>query len=136
MRHRVAKGGLGLPTDQRIALLRNQLASLLIHEKVNTTEPRAKQLKRLAEKLITKAKTDTVQARREVAKYLPKPPSTPAVLRKKRKGKPLPERQVLKKLFDEIAPRYADRPGGYTRVVKIGPRRGDAAPMAAVMLVE
>ena len=136
MRHRVAKGTLGLPTDQRKALLRNQLASLFMHEKISTTEARARQLKRLAEKMITMARTDSVQARREVAKYLPTPPSSPAVLRKIRKNKPVPERQVVQKLFKEIAPRYSDRPGGYTRMVKIGMRRGDAAPMAAVMLVE
>ncbi|NLW59550.1 MAG: 50S ribosomal protein L17 [Firmicutes bacterium] len=107
---------LGRPTGQRKALFRNLVTELIKHEKITTTETKAKEIRSLAEKMITLGKRGDLSARREVAKVIV-------------------DKAVVKKLFDEVAPRYADRNGGYTRVVKIGPRRGDAAPMALIELV-
>ncbi|GBC99276.1 50S ribosomal protein L17 [bacterium HR17] len=120
MRHRKGYKELGRWPAHRKALLRNLVASLFLHEKIETTYTRAKAAQRLAEKLITTAKEDTVAARRLVAEYIPNP------LR----------REVVTKLFTEIAPRYKERNGGYTRVIKAGARQGDAAEMAVLMLVE
>ena len=119
MRHRKGYKELGRWPAHRKALLRNLVASLFLHEKIETTYTRAKAAQRLAEKLITLAKEDTIAARRLVAEYIPNP------LR----------RQVIPKLFKDIAPRYKDRNGGYTRVIKAGVRRGDAAQDAVLMLV-
>jgi large subunit ribosomal protein L17 len=119
MRHRKGYKELGRFPAHRQALLRNLVASLFLHEKIETTYIRAKAAQRLAEKLITIAKEDTVAARRLVAEHIPNP------LR----------RQVIPKLFKDIAPRYKDRNGGYTRVIKAGIRRGDAAQEAVLMLV-
>lgn len=91
-------------------------AALFEHEKVRTTEARAKALRPLAERLITFAKRGDVHARREVLKVVP-------------------DRDVVHRLFSEIAPRFAERPGGYTRVLKLGNRNGDGAPMALIELV-
>ena len=107
---------LNLPTDQRMALLRNLVTSLLESGRIETTETRAKETRSLAEKMITLGKANTLHSRRQALAFITK-------------------EDVVKKLFDEIAPKYADRNGGYTRVVKTGPRRGDAAPMAIVELV-
>ena len=107
---------LNLPTDQRMALLRNLVTSLLENGKIETTVTRAKETRSLAEKMITLAKTNTLHSRRQALAFITK-------------------EDVVKKLFDEIAPKYAERNGGYTRVIKTGPRRGDAAPMAIVELV-
>jgi len=107
---------LNLPTDQRMALLRNLVTSLLENGKIETTETRAKEARSLAEKMITLGKTNTLHSRRQALAFITK-------------------EDVVKKLFDEIAPKYAERNGGYTRIIKIGPRRGDAAPMAIVELV-
>ena len=107
---------LSRPSDQRRALLRNLVTSLLEAERVTTTLPRAKNAARIAEKMITLAKRGDLHARRQAAAYL------------------LNE-DVVKKLFDVLGPRYADRKGGYTRVLKLGQRRGDGAPMAVVELV-
>ncbi|MBI2842786.1 MAG: 50S ribosomal protein L17 [Armatimonadetes bacterium] len=115
MRHRVAGRKFDLPTDQRLALLRGLVRALLEHEKIETTEPRAKDVSSIAEKVITTAKEDTLHARREARKVLN-------------------DEYLVKKLFDQIAPRFADRPGGYTRITKIGFRRGDAAPMVQLEL--
>jgi len=120
LRHKKDYKLLGRWPAHRKSFLRNLVASLFLHEKIETTYPRAKAVKRLAEKLITIAKEDTVAARRLVAEYIPNP------LR----------RQVITKLFREIAPRYKDRNGGYTRVIKTGVRRGDAAQEAVLMLIE
>ncbi len=107
---------LNLPTDQRMALLRNLVTSLLESGRIETTVTRAKETRSLAEKMITLGKANTLHSRRQALAFITK-------------------EDVVKKLFDEIAPKYADRNGGYTRVVKTGPRRGDAAPMAIVELV-
>lgn len=107
---------LNLPTDQRMALLRNLVTSLLENGKIETTLTRAKETRSLAEKMITLGKTNTLHSRRQALAFITK-------------------EDVVKKLFDEIAPKYAERNGGYTRVMKTGPRRGDAAPMAIVELV-
>ena len=107
---------LNLPTDQRMALLRNLVTSLLEYGNIETTVTSAKETRSLAEKMITLGKTNTLHSRRQALAFITK-------------------EDVVKKLFDEIAPKYAERNGGYTRVIKTGPRRGDAAPMAIVELV-
>lgn len=107
---------LGKPTDQRIAMLRGQTTALLEHGKIETTVTRAKELRSTAEKMITLGKTNTLHSRRIALSYITK-------------------EDIVKKLFDEIAPKYAERTGGYTRIVRIGPRRGDAAEMALIELV-
>ncbi|MBI4261705.1 MAG: 50S ribosomal protein L17 [Actinobacteria bacterium] len=104
------------PAHQRL-LLGNLAASLFTHERINTTEAKAKAVRPLAEKLITFAKRGDVAARREVLKVVP-------------------DRDVVHKLFSEIAPRYAERNGGYTRILKLGQRQGDGAPMARIELVD
>ena len=107
---------LNLPTDQRMALLRGLVTSLLENGRIETTVTRAKETRSLAEKMITLGKTNTLHSRRQALAFITK-------------------EDVVTKLFAEIAPKYADRNGGYTRIIKIGPRRGDAAPMAIVELV-
>lgn len=107
---------LGRPLGHRKALFRNLVTDLLDHGKIETTEIKAKEIRILAENLITLGKKGDLHARRQAARVI----SNPA---------------VVKKLFDEIATRYTDRNGGYTRIVKLGPRRGDAAPMALIELV-
>ncbi len=104
------------PAHQRL-LLNTLAAQLFTHERINTTEAKAKALRPVAERMITFAKRGDLAARREVLKDIP-------------------DRDVVHKLFAEIAPRYANRQGGYTRIVKVGPRRGDGAPMAIIELVE
>ena len=108
---------LNLPTDQRMALLRNLVTSFLETGRVETTLTRAKEAQSLAEKMITLGKGNTLHTKRQVYSYITK-------------------EDVAKKLFDEIAPKYADKNGGYTRIIKIGPRRGDAAEMAVIELVK
>jgi large subunit ribosomal protein L17 len=104
------------PAHQRL-LLNGLAAQLFVHERVNTTEAKAKAVRPVAEKLITFAKKGDVASRREVLRHIP-------------------DRDVVHKLFSEIGPRFAERNGGYTRILKLGPRRGDAAPMARIELVE
>jgi large subunit ribosomal protein L17 len=116
VRHRVAQRKLGRDTGHRLALIRNQMTDLIRHERLQTTEPKASELSREVEKLIGTARANDLHARRLVAAKLYDP-------------------TVVKKLFAEIVPRYQDRSGGYTRVVKLQPRRGDSAPMAQVELV-
>ena len=103
------------PAHQRL-LLGNLAASLFTHEAIQTTEAKAKALRPYAERLITFAKRGDVAARREVLKVVP-------------------DREIVHKLFAEIGPRYANRPGGYTRILKMGQRKGDGAPMARIELV-
>lgn len=123
MRHRVAGSKLSRTSDQRKALFRNLIRELYIHERITTTEAKARAVRADAEKLITKAKQglaeggNRVFAQRQLVAYLN-------------------DQTVAKKVFDEIAPRYADRPGGYTRMLKIGKRLGDAADMAILELVD
>ena len=108
---------LGRNSSARKALFRSVLVSLFKHERIETTEAKAKEISGLAEKLITLAKRDDLSARRQVIAELV-------------------DKEVAKKLFDEIAPKYNDRNGGYTRILKLGVRRGDAAPMALLELVK
>jgi large subunit ribosomal protein L17 len=125
MRHNVAHRKLGRVTEHRIALLRNQAIALLRHEKIETTMPKAKELRPFVERLITIAKRGVasgdangraLHARRLVLAELP-------------------DKEVVGKLFDTLAPRFAERPGGYTRILRVGFRRGDAAEVAHVELV-
>jgi large subunit ribosomal protein L17 len=118
MRHRVAHRKLGRITPHRRALLRNLATALFERERIRTTLPKAKELRPFAEKLITLAKRDDnrLHARRLAARQL----SSPA---------------VVKKLFDTIGARFATRPGGYTRILRLGPRQGDGAEMAYLELV-
>ena len=114
--HRVAGKKLGRGKDQRRALLRSLASEVLRHERIVTTEAKASEAKRTVDKLITYGKKGTLHHRRlALAK--------------------LPNREIIRKVFDVLAERYAERPGGYTRVIKLGPRKGDAAPMALVELV-
>jgi len=107
---------LGRPTDHRIAMLRNLVTSLLREGRIETTDTRAKETRRLAEKMITLAKRGDLHARRQVLAFVY-------------------DETVVKKLFDEVAPNYKERNGGYTRIMKLGPRRGDAAEMVIIELV-
>jgi large subunit ribosomal protein L17 len=104
------------PAHQRL-MLNGLAAQLFVNERINTTEAKAKAVRPLAEKMITFAKKGDVAARREVLKAIP-------------------DRDVVHKLFSDIGPRYAERPGGYTRILKLGQRQGDGAPMARIELVE
>ena len=108
---------LGRTTDHRIAMLRGMVTLLLEKGAIETTLPRAKELRAVADKMITLGKENTLASRRAALAYITK-------------------EDVVKKLFDEIAPKYADRVGGYTQVYKLGPRRGDAAEMALIKLVD
>ncbi len=117
MRHAVRNRKLGRTSAHRQALFRNQLASLIEHGRIRTTLAKAKELRPLAERLITRGREDTVHARRMVGRYVA-------------------DRVLIKKLFEEISPRFSDRPGGYTRILKLGPRHGDAAEMAILELVD
>ena len=107
---------LGRATDHRIATLRNLVTSLLENGKIETTVAKAKEVRCMAEKMITLGKTNTLHTRRQALAYITK-------------------EDVVTKVFEEIAPKYSDRNGGYTRIVKMGPRRGDAAEMAIIELV-
>ncbi|MPY90531.1 MAG: 50S ribosomal protein L17 [Luteitalea sp.] len=125
MRHRVAHRKLGRLSEHRIALLRSQAAALIRHERIETTLAKAKELRPFVERLITVAKRsqngEKTSAQKLFARRL--------VLRD------LSDRRVVAKLFDTIAPRYEDRPGGYTRILKLGFRRGDGADVAQLELV-
>ena len=107
---------LGRPTDQRRAMLRKLTTSLLEHGRIETTVTRAKEVKRMADKMVTLGKRGDLHARRQALAYITKD-------------------DVVKSLFDEIAPKYAERQGGYTRIYRVGPRRGDGAEMAVIELV-
>ena len=130
MRHRVAGKELSRTSSHRRALRRNMAASLIQHGAIRTTEPKAKELRRFVEKLITKAKAGTLHARRLILAELGDRDMFD------NEGEPQ-EKTVVQKLFDEIAPRYAARPGGYTRIVRISERRiGDAGRQVILQLVE
>ncbi|AGK99192.1 50S ribosomal protein L17 [Clostridium pasteurianum] len=107
---------LGRPTDQRKAMLRNLVTSLLKHGKIETTETRAKETRSLAEKMVTLAKRGDLHARRQVLAFVT-------------------EEDVVSELFNTLAPKYVDRNGGYTRILKMGPRRGDGAEIVILELV-
>jgi len=117
MRHKVAGRNLSRSTEHRWALYRNQVTALLDHEKITTTEAKAREVRGLAEKMITLAKDGSLASRREALAFIT-------------------EKKVVDKLFAEIGPSYADRRGGYTRLLKLGPRPGDSAPMVQVELVK
>ncbi|MFQ5876821.1 MAG: 50S ribosomal protein L17 [Acidobacteriota bacterium] len=116
MRHNVGPRKLGRPSGHRRALLRNLAAALFRHERIRTTLPKARELRRFAERLITLARRDTLHARRQVLRHVA-------------------DKTVVKKLFDTLGPRFASRPGGYTRTLKLGPRPGDGADLAIVELI-
>lgn len=108
---------LGLRSEHRRSVLRNSVTSLLDQGKITTTETRAKEIKRLTDKMITLGKRGDLHARRQAFSYLT-------------------SEDVVSKLFNDIAPRYSERQGGYTRITKVGNRKGDGAPMAILELVE
>lgn len=116
MRHRVAGRKFGLPSDQRRALLKSLMRAVFSYSAIETTEPRAKDVRILVERCITTAKGGDLHARRQVRRVIP-------------------DETLVKKVVDEIAPRYKDRPGGYTRITKLGPRRGDCAMMVRLELI-
>jgi large subunit ribosomal protein L17 len=108
---------LGRTTPHRQALFRNQLASLVERGRIITTLPKAKELRRLVERVVTRGRADTIQSRRWVRTWLQ-------------------ERSLVRKVFDDISPRFAGRPGGYTRIIKLGPRSGDGAELVALEFVD
>ncbi len=117
MRHLKSGRKLGRDSAHRKALFRNMVTSLLEHEQITTTDAKAKELRRVAERMITLGKRGTLDARRRALAYVRK-------------------RSVVQKLFGEVAERFQSRPGGYTRIVKIGPRHGDNAPMSVIELTD
>lgn len=135
MRHRVHGRKFSLPSDQRKALLKNLVRSLFANGRIVTTVTRAKEVKPIAEKLITIAKRRDINARRQVRRFIDSNVAEFGVDAATGKVARNPD-YVVPKLFEEIAPRYADRSGGYCRITRIGFRRGDAAPMAVLELVE
>lgn len=114
---------LGRPSAARKALLRSLVTDLFLYERIETTEAKAKELRSVADKMVTLAKRGDLAARRQVASFV------------RRESLEDAEQDVIQKLFTDIAPRFQDRNGGYTRIIKIGPRRGDAAPMVYIELV-
>jgi large subunit ribosomal protein L17 len=124
---------LGKPRNQRQALIKGLVRSLLLHEKIRTTQERAKVAEELAEKLISTAKTDTLHARRQVRRHIQiEDRLEKGAGREKRVSQ---NEELVKKIFTEIAPRMKNRAGGYTRLTKLGVRRGDCAPMVMLELV-
>jgi large subunit ribosomal protein L17 len=118
MRHMRSGRKLGRVSEHRKALFRNQLCSLIIHERIITTLPKAKELRPIAEKMVTLGRRmDSVHARRLAARVLT-------------------DRDLVHRLFTEIGPRFVSRPGGYTRIVKLGTRRGDGAELAVIEFVD
>lgn len=117
MRHRMAGKKLGRNSSHRKAMMRNMVTSLFDHEKITTTDARAKELRKLADRLITLGKRGTLHARRQAMEVVQ-------------------DKKVAAKLFERLAPRYQERPGGYTRIVKLGLREGDKASMVIIELVE
>jgi large subunit ribosomal protein L17 len=117
MRHRVHGRKLGRTSSHRKALFRNQLTALFTHERIITTVAKAKELRPIAERMVTLARTGTLAARRKVAVMVP-------------------DNEIAKRLFEDIAPRFADRPGGYTRIMRLGRRRGDNAELAIIEFVD
>ncbi|HEB68584.1 MAG TPA: 50S ribosomal protein L17 [Desulfobulbus sp.] len=116
MKHKVVGRKLGRNASHRKAMLRNMVTSLLEHERIVTTVPKAKETRRIAEKMITLGKRGDLHARRQAMTYIR-------------------SKAVVAKLFDDLSEQYADRQGGYTRIIRTGTRSGDAAPMAIIELV-
>ncbi|AJD89480.1 MULTISPECIES: 50S ribosomal protein L17 [Jeotgalibacillus] len=121
---------LGRTSSQRKALLRDLTTDLIVNERIETTEARAKELRSTVEKMITLGKRGDLHARRQAAAFIRRDQATV----KNEEGE---ESTVyaLQKLFNDVAPRYTERQGGYTRIMKVGPRRGDGAPMVIIELV-
>ncbi|HTO76122.1 MAG TPA: 50S ribosomal protein L17 [Thermoanaerobaculia bacterium] len=117
MMHNRAGRKLRRSTPHRLAMFSNQLQSLMTHERIQTTLTKAKELRPLAERLITIGKSDDLAARRKVSRWIP-------------------DRTTVKKVFESLAPRFVDRPGGYTRILRLGPRQGDAAEAAILEFVD
>lgn len=117
MRHKISGRKFDRAGDERQRLFRMLVSDLMRHEKLQTTEAKAKEIRPLAEKLITLGKDGTVPARRRALAFTD-------------------DKDIVKKLFEDIGPRFAARPGGYTRIIKLGPRLGDGAPMAQIEFVE
>jgi large subunit ribosomal protein L17 len=117
MRHNKSGRRLGRKTSHREAMFRNMVTSLLNHEKITTTDAKAKEIRSVAEKMITLGKRGDLHSMRLAASFIR-------------------EKSVVTKLFATIAPRYMDRPGGYTRIIKLGIRQGDTAPISMIELVE
>ena len=116
MRHRKTGRRLGRTTSHRLAMVRNMVTSVIEHERIVTTTPKAKEVRKVVDKMITLAKRGDLHAKRQAFSFIQ-------------------SRDVVSKLFDEIAGQYVDRKGGYTRIIQTGQRRGDAAPMAILELV-
>ena len=116
MRHKIAGRKLNRPTAHRNLMLRTMVTDFIRHERMRTTDPKAREVKRAAEKIITLGKHGTLHDRRRAAAYLT-------------------DEDVVRKVFDELKNRFEDRPGGYTRLFKLGPRKGDAADMAVIELL-
>ncbi len=116
MRHKIVGRKLGRNASHRKAMFRNMVTSLLEHERIVTTVPKAKEVRRVAEKMITLGKRGDLHARRQAMTYIR-------------------SKAVVAKLFDDLSEQYADRQGGYTRIIRTGTRSGDAAPMAIIELV-
>ena len=121
---------LGRTSSQRKALLRDLATDLIVHERIQTTEARAKELRSVVEKMITLGKRGDLHARRQVAQFIRRELVTMTDDEGNDK-----EIYAIQKLFDNVAPRYAERQGGYTRIMKMGPRRGDGAPVVVIELV-
>jgi large subunit ribosomal protein L17 len=117
MRHRAQGRKLGRTSAHRKAMFRNQLTALFTHERITTTVAKAKELRPMAEQMVTLARTGTLANRRRVLETVS-------------------DKEVVQRLFDDISPRFADRPGGYTRIVRLGRRRGDNAEMAIIEFVD
>jgi len=117
LRHRIAGRKLSRPTAHRWALYRNLVTDLVKYEKIVTTEAKAKEIRGLAEKMITLGKEGSLASRRRALAFVI-------------------DKKLVDKIFNELAPRYAERPGGYTRIVKLGRRVGDGAPLAQIEMVE
>ena len=117
MRHKIAGRKLGRTTSHRIAMLRNMVTSLFEHGRIETTTEKAKELRRVADKMVTLAKQETLHSRRLAARWIS-------------------NKDVLKKLYSEIGTKYSERKGGYTRIIKTRVRHGDGAEMAIIELVE
>ncbi len=117
MKHRIGFNSLSRRSQERKAMLRNMVTSLFKYERIETTKAKAKEVQRNAEKMITRAKVDSVHARRMISRDIK-------------------DQAIVAKLFTEIAPLFTERPGGYTRIIKTAPRQGDRAEMAILELVE
>ena len=123
---------LGRSSDQRKALIRDLVTDLIINESIETTLSKAKELRKLADKMVTLGKKGDLASRRQAAELI----RFEKAVEVNENGEVVKEQYAIQKLFNEIAPKYANRKGGYTRVLKTGPRKGDSAPMAIIAFVQ